>query len=76
MNDKLTMGGPEIETYEDSSISHQHVNHPNTISPKYLARTAVATIRSIPAIFGRWKYLSLLYLEQIIFNEQKLKQSI
>ena len=53
VNDKSIMGGSEIETYEDSSISHQHVNHPNTISQKYLARTAVATIRSISTIFGR-----------------------
>ena len=53
MNDKLTVGGSKIETYEHSSIRLQHVNHPNTISQKYLARTAVATIRSISAIFGR-----------------------
>jgi len=53
VNDKLIMGGSEIETYEYSTISLQHVNHPNTTSQKYLARTAVGTIRSISTIFGR-----------------------
>ena len=53
VNDKLIMGGAEIETYEYSTISLQHVNHPNTTSQKYLARTAVGTIRSISTIFGQ-----------------------
>jgi len=53
VNDKLIMGGSEIETYEYSTISLQHENHPNTTSQKYLARTAVGTIRSISTIFGR-----------------------
>ena len=53
VNDKLIMGGSEIETYEYSTISLQHVNHPNTTSQKYLARTAVGTIRSISTIFER-----------------------
>ena len=52
VNDKLIMGGAEIETYQYSTISLQHVNHPNTTSQKYLARTAVGTIRSISTIFG------------------------
>ena len=53
VNDKLIIGGAEIETYEYSTVSLQHVDHPNTTSQKYLARTDVGTIRSISTIFGR-----------------------